>query len=163
KLSAFFVADVTRRRADQSRHGVSLHVFAHVDADHRVLVIEQKFRERARELSLTDPGWPQKNRSEEHTSELQSPYDLVCRLLLESYAAHRDLHSFPTRRSSDLKLSAFFVADVTRRRADQSRHGVSLHVFAHVDADHRVLVIEQKFRERARELSLTDPGWPQKN
>src|SRR5437867_5099022 len=24
-----------------------------------------------------------KNRSEEHTSELQSPYDLVCRLLLE--------------------------------------------------------------------------------
>src|SRR5207248_10284835 len=26
---------------------------------------------------------PQKERSEEHTSELQSPYDLVCRLLLE--------------------------------------------------------------------------------
>src|SRR5207248_11138902 len=25
----------------------------------------------------------EKNRSEEHTSELQSPYDLVCRLLLE--------------------------------------------------------------------------------
>src|SRR5438094_1199832 len=31
--------------------------------------------------------WPvrrsRRNRSEEHTSELQSPYDLVCRLLLE--------------------------------------------------------------------------------
>src|SRR5207248_3728109 len=27
------------------------------------------------------PPWP--SRSEEHTSELQSPYDLVCRLLLE--------------------------------------------------------------------------------
>src|SRR5437867_4661787 len=26
---------------------------------------------------------PRKRRSEEHTSELQSPYDLVCRLLLE--------------------------------------------------------------------------------
>src|SRR5438094_3835993 len=26
---------------------------------------------------------PSKSRSEEHTSELQSPYDLVCRLLLE--------------------------------------------------------------------------------
>src|SRR5438094_6413083 len=26
---------------------------------------------------------PQQDRSEEHTSELQSPYDLVCRLLLE--------------------------------------------------------------------------------
>src|SRR5437867_4954008 len=28
-------------------------------------------------------GWIQPKRSEEHTSELQSPYDLVCRLLLE--------------------------------------------------------------------------------
>src|SRR5207248_3508328 len=27
--------------------------------------------------------WMDKSRSEEHTSELQSPYDLVCRLLLE--------------------------------------------------------------------------------
>src|SRR5207248_4729697 len=28
-------------------------------------------------------GSPRARRSEEHTSELQSPYDLVCRLLLE--------------------------------------------------------------------------------
>src|ERR1039458_3578043 len=41
-------------------------------------------------------------RSEEHTSELQSLRHLVCRLLLERYGDHRDLHSFPTRRSSDL-------------------------------------------------------------
>src|SRR5207248_8227945 len=34
-------------------------------------------RDRARRLRV--PG----SRSEEHTSELQSPYDLVCRLLLE--------------------------------------------------------------------------------
>src|ERR1044071_2254215 len=37
-------------------------------------------------------------RSEEHTSELQSRVDIW-------YAAHRDLHSFPTRRSSDLSTS----------------------------------------------------------
>src|SRR5437762_2919616 len=43
-------------------------------------------------------------RSEEHTSELQSPMYLVCRLLLECPVLHRDLHSFPTRRSSDLIL-----------------------------------------------------------
>src|ERR1035438_8407108 len=43
-----------------------------------------------------------RHRSEEHTSELQSLRHLVCRLLLESYGDHRDLHSFPTRRSSDL-------------------------------------------------------------
>src|SRR5207248_10236114 len=32
---------------------------------------------------LTDIATERINRSEEHTSELQSPYDLVCRLLLE--------------------------------------------------------------------------------
>src|SRR5690349_9133874 len=42
------------------------------------------------------------SRSEEHTSELQSRRDLVCRLLLECYAPLRALPSFPTRRSSDL-------------------------------------------------------------
>src|SRR6266480_1463905 len=41
-------------------------------------------------------------RSEEHTSELQSHVNLVCRLLLERCGGHRDLPSFPTRRSSDL-------------------------------------------------------------
>src|SRR5207248_10110866 len=35
---------------------------------------------RAPELQSADR---RRNRSEEHTSELQSPYDLVCRLLLE--------------------------------------------------------------------------------
>src|SRR5207248_5699090 len=36
-------------------------------------------RRTARRCSAAPPG----RRSEEHTSELQSPYDLVCRLLLE--------------------------------------------------------------------------------
>src|SRR5437773_1436278 len=45
---------------------------------------------------------PRLFRSEEHTSELQSHHDLVCRLLLERCGVHRGLHSFPTRRSSDL-------------------------------------------------------------
>src|SRR5438874_2558431 len=45
------------------------------------------------------------NRSEEHTSELQSRRDLVCRLLLELDRGPPHLHSFPTRRSSDLLRS----------------------------------------------------------
>src|SRR5690554_1542060 len=44
------------------------------------------------------------SRSEEHTSELQSRPHLVCRLLLEKYGDHPHLHSFPTRRSSDLSI-----------------------------------------------------------
>src|SRR5699024_5849729 len=43
-------------------------------------------------------------RSEEHTSELQSRFDLVCRLLLEISRTRRSRHSFPTRRSSDLPI-----------------------------------------------------------
>src|SRR5437868_700986 len=42
------------------------------------------------------------DRSEEHTSELQSRFDLVCRLLLPSHLHRPALPTFPTRRSSDL-------------------------------------------------------------
>src|SRR5256885_5533914 len=35
------------------------------------------------ELMVRDPAWRSESRSEEHTSELQSPCNLVCRLLLE--------------------------------------------------------------------------------
>src|SRR5207248_6921210 len=39
-------------------------------------------------------GWPQEpTRSEEHTSELQSPYDLVCRLLLEKKKKRKANHT----------------------------------------------------------------------
>src|SRR5688500_12528988 len=41
-------------------------------------------------------------RSEEHTSELQSPCNLVCRLLLAKSYVPLLLHPVPTRRSSDL-------------------------------------------------------------
>src|SRR5204862_458474 len=54
------------------------------------------------QASLQQAGRSESSRSEEHTSELQSRRDLVCRLLLESFVAPPYLHSFPTRRSSDL-------------------------------------------------------------
>src|SRR2546430_12423223 len=41
--------------------------------------------------------WPRHARSEEHTSELQSQSNLVCRLLLETKkdrVRHRELHQF---------------------------------------------------------------------
>src|SRR5438876_702221 len=55
------------------------------------------------------------HRSEEHTSELQSPVHLVCRLLLERSCYHRDLHSFPTRRSSDLAAKECRTAAIPDR------------------------------------------------
>src|SRR5207248_11357197 len=45
---------------------------------------------------LTDEQLANCQRSEEHTSELQSPYDLVCRLLLEKKKATTMTYSLPT-------------------------------------------------------------------
>src|SRR5437867_5536686 len=42
---------------------------------------------------------PVSARSEEHTSELQSPYDLVCRLLLEKKKPHVRQHTYHPYRS----------------------------------------------------------------
>src|SRR5438309_8820634 len=39
-------------------------------------------------FSFIDPGFESLDRSEEHTSELQSQFHLVCRLLLEKNSTH---------------------------------------------------------------------------
>src|SRR5437867_1775317 len=54
-----------------------------------------------REMGLG--AWPR--RSEEHTSELQSPYDLVCRLLLEK-KKHNNKKSSPSSQLQKLVLIA---------------------------------------------------------
>src|SRR5207248_8240632 len=45
-----------------------------------------------RRLWIQRIGAAARMRSEEHTSELQSPYDLVCRLLLEKKKPHQSLN-----------------------------------------------------------------------
>src|SRR5437667_4546907 len=42
----------------------------------------------------------ERDRSEEHTSELQSHHDLVCRLLLEKKKKHRSHHETPLSRQT---------------------------------------------------------------
>src|SRR5690348_17786840 len=42
-----------------------------------------QFQKQIAELLARRNNWPRSHRSEEHTSELQSPVHLVCRLLLE--------------------------------------------------------------------------------
>src|SRR5437868_11328605 len=44
---------------------------------------------RSRQRRLRGRRWPHRPRSEEHTSELQSRFDLVCRLLLEKKTRRR--------------------------------------------------------------------------
>src|SRR6266496_5860889 len=59
------------------------------------------FRSRPRRQSAARRGWPaayQVPRSEEHTSELQSRRDLVCRLLLEKKKKRQNHHTDARRR-----------------------------------------------------------------
>ena len=73
ELAAFFVAHVTRRRADEPRHGMLLHVLRHVDAHHRVFVVEQEFSERLGGLRLAHTGRPQKNKGADRTIGILQP------------------------------------------------------------------------------------------
>ena len=59
------------------------------------------------------------------------------------------------------QLTALFVADVSRRRSDQSGHGVFLHVLGHVDPDHVLLVVKKCLRQCFGQLGLTDTGGTQ--
>ena len=54
------------------------------------------------------------------------------------------------------ELTTLVVADVSRRRTNEATHRVLLHVLAHIDANHRTLVIEQELGQRSGELGLAD-------
>src|SRR5256885_9836325 len=63
-----------------------------------------EFSERAPELTGKHPRWQVVERSEEHTSELQSPCNLVCRLLLEKKKNNRDGGGEITHSRTDLDV-----------------------------------------------------------
>ena len=52
------------------------------------------------------------------------------------------------------ELSALVVADVSGRRADETRHGEFLHVLGHVDTDDVVFVVKQALGQRLGKLRL---------
>src|SRR6266516_1114523 len=61
KVSAFFIADISRRRSNQTGHRMFLHVFGHINANHRPFIVEKEFGQSARGFGLSDTG-----RSQEH-------------------------------------------------------------------------------------------------
>src|SRR5579864_890324 len=60
------------------------------------------------------------------------------------------------------QLASLFESHIARRRANQSRHRVLFHVFAHINANHGVLIIKQKLSQSAGSLSLAYAGWAKK-
>ena len=91
---------------------------------------------------------------------LQQDVEHVRMCLLDLIEQH-DLVGTPPHRLG--KRTALLVADVARRRADQPRHRVLLHVFRHVDADERSLVVEQELGQRLGELGLADTSRSQEH
>ena len=61
------------------------------------------------------------------------------------------------RRTAFGQLAAFFIAHVSGRRADETGHGVFLHVFGHIDTHHVVLVVKQRLRQRLASSVLPTP------
>src|SRR5256885_10092250 len=62
------------------------------------------------------PSWPGRRRSEEHTSELQSPCNLVCRLLLEKKKTNQSYARGGARRYTRLLDQRYIYApEVTLR------------------------------------------------
>ena len=60
------------------------------------------------------------------------------------------------------ELAALVVADVSGRRADQTRDGVLLLILRHVDANHRALVVEQVLASARASSVLPTPVGPRK-
>ena len=58
--------------------------------------------------------------------------------------------------------AALVVADIARRGADQAGNCVLLHILRHVDADHRLFIIEQECSQCFGQLGLADAGGTEK-
>src|SRR5207248_8669551 len=58
-------------------------LFRSLDHQTAIAIAKELIASIAAGVDVAPPFGPPSLRSEEHTSELQSPYDLVCRLLLE--------------------------------------------------------------------------------
>src|SRR5207249_10986578 len=69
-------------RQELARDGQAYVVHNRVDSIDSLAALVQRLVPEAR-VAVVHGQMPEKQRSEEHTSELQSRFDLVCRLLLE--------------------------------------------------------------------------------
>ena len=86
---------------------------------------------------------------------LQQHVEHIGMRLLDLVEQH-DLIGPPPHRLGE--RAALVIADIARRRADQPGDRMLLHVFRHVDAHHRVLVVEQECRKRLGKFGLADAG-----
>ena len=56
------------------------------------------------------------------------------------------------------ELTAFFVANISWRRSDQTRNAVLLLIFTHINTRHHVFVVEHEFCQSLCQFGLADAG-----
>ena len=56
------------------------------------------------------------------------------------------------------ELTTFIIADIARRRTDQSCHTVLLHILTHINTNHIGFVVKQGCRQRLCKFRFTDTG-----
>ncbi|CAB4685407.1 unannotated protein [freshwater metagenome] len=61
------------------------------------------------------------------------------------------------------ELTAFFVADVSRRRTNKATNGVLFHVFRHVERDESLVITEQEFSESLCKFCFTNTSWSEED
>ena len=62
--------------------------------------------------------------------------------LLNFIQQHNGVGSTPNLLS---QLTAFFITNISRRRTDEPSNGMFLHKFRHINANHRCVIIKEKF------------------
>ena len=113
--TSLFIADVARRCTDESTHSVPFHIFAHIETNHRRVIIKEDFGKCLTEFGLTHPGRPEEQkRADRSIGVLQStstpPYGVRNRLdsfilshhaLVESILHDKQLCAFGFHHPSD--------------------------------------------------------------
>src|SRR5690606_28233233 len=61
------------------------------------------------------------------------------------------------------ELPGIVITDIARRRTDQLRYGMRLHVLRHIKTEESVFGTKEKLGQRAGELGLTDARRPEKH
>jgi hypothetical protein len=56
------------------------------------------------------------------------------------------------------ELSTFVVANISRRSSDESSDSMGFHIFAHIDTNHCMWIIEKFFCKCFGSLCLSDAG-----
>ena len=107
QLAGLIVADIAGRRTDDAGHAVLFHKFGHIQADQRILLVEQLLRQRLDQLGLSYAGRADKNKG-------------------SRAALFADLHSGTANRRADQTHRLILADDSLLQRLLQPGHPLQL-------------------------------------